>query len=63
MAVLQTLNPATGDGIRSIGGWGEIYYKLNDRATFYAGYGIDDPTQPKVPNTERLLSSSISNVR
>jgi hypothetical protein len=48
VAVLQTLNPATGDGIRSIGGWADVYYKLNDCTTFYAGYGIDDPRDQDV---------------
>ena len=48
VAVLQTLNPETGDGIRSIGGWGEIYYKLNDCTTCYVGYGIDDPRNQDV---------------
>ncbi len=48
VAVLQTLNPATGNGIRSIGGWGEVYYKLNDYTTFYLGYGIDDPRNQDV---------------
>jgi hypothetical protein len=48
VAVLQTLNPATGDGIRSIGGWAEVYYKLNDCTTFHVGYGIDDPRNQDV---------------
>lgn len=48
MAVLQTLNPSTGDGIRSVGGWAEIYYKLTESATFHGGYGIDDPRDQDV---------------
>jgi hypothetical protein len=48
VGVLQTLNPVTGDGIRSIGGWGEAYYKLNQCTTFHLGYGIDDPRNQDV---------------
>ncbi len=48
VAVLQSLNPATGSGIRSIGGWAEAYYKVTDITTVYVGYGIDDPRNQDV---------------
>ena len=48
VGVLQTINPETGRGIRSVGGWGEAYYKLNDCTTLYVGYGIDDPRNQDV---------------
>lgn len=58
VGILQTLNPSTGNGIRSVGGWAEVYFKATDRITFYSGYGIDDPrnqdlgfyTDPMDPN-------------
>ena len=67
VAVLQSLNPVTGRGIRSIGGWGEVYYKLNECVTFHLGYGIDDPRNQDVgfitpgPNDpgQRLLNQVV----
>ena len=44
VGVLQTLRPETGDGIRSIGGWVEGYYKMEHyNTTAHVGYGLDDP--------------------
>lgn len=49
VAILQTLNPVTGDGIRSIGGWIEGYYKLERyNTTVHLGYGLDDPRNQDV---------------
>ena len=49
VAILQTLNPVTGNGIRSIGGWIEGYYKLEEcNTTVHVGYGLDDPRNQDV---------------
>ena len=43
-AVLQDVNTATRQGIRSSGGWGEFYYYLvPEKLHMHFGYGIDDP--------------------
>ncbi|MCP4081437.1 MAG: hypothetical protein P8J91_05645 [Pirellulaceae bacterium] len=65
--ILQTLNSETGKGIRSIGGWSEVYYKSNPRTTLGLGGGIDDPRNQDVgfitnsPNDpgQRLYSSVV----
>jgi len=43
VASLQTINPETDQAIESVGGWGEIYYKISPCLTTHVGYGIDDP--------------------
>ena len=43
MAALQSLNPQTGQAIRSVGGWAEASCKVSSRVTLNLGYGIDDP--------------------
>ena len=48
VGILQTLNTETGRGIRSVGGWGEVYYKANPCTTFHFGAGIDDPRNQDV---------------
>lgn len=39
----QGINLATGLGIRSTGGWGEVWYDWTPRLHSHVGYGIDDP--------------------
>ena len=41
--VLQSLNPETAQAIESVGGWGEVYYRLNPCTTMNLGFGVDDP--------------------
>jgi hypothetical protein len=42
--ILTSVNPVTFRGIRSAGGWGEVYYFLCPETLHtHAGYGIDDP--------------------
>lgn len=48
VGILQTLNAETGQGIRSIGGWGELSYKYSPKTTFHLGGGIDDPRNQDV---------------
>ncbi len=43
-AILATVNPLTFEGIRSVGGWGEVYYYICPEVLHtHIGYGIDDP--------------------
>ncbi len=41
--IIQGIDPATRRGIRSIGGWCELWYEVTDRVHTHAGFGIDDP--------------------
>ena len=41
--VVQNFNTQTFQPIRTIGGFGEIYYYLNPKFHLHCGYGIDDP--------------------
>lgn len=41
--IIQGINPALRRGIRSIGGWGELWYEVTDRVHTHVGFGIDDP--------------------
>ncbi len=41
--VLQNFNSETFEPVRTIGGFGEIYYYFNPRFHLHFGYGIDDP--------------------
>lgn len=43
VATLQSLNPETAQAVESVGGWGELYYKITPSVTTNVGYGIDDP--------------------
>ena len=56
-AVRQTLNPQIGDDIRFIGGWGEVYYKLNKCVIVYVGYGINDPRNQDLS----LIATDVNN--
>lgn len=42
-AALQTINVDTLEGIRSSGGWGEVFYYWTPCLHSHIGYGIDDP--------------------
>ncbi len=42
--ILQGINASTGDPIRSIGGWGQAAYRLNNKWLYNLGFGIDDPS-------------------
>jgi hypothetical protein len=41
--VLQNISQFTLDGVRSTGGWAEVYYYLTPCVHSHWGYGIDDP--------------------
>lgn len=43
VATLQSLNPENAQAVESVGGWGEVYYKITPTLTTNVGYGIDDP--------------------
>jgi len=43
LGIGQSLEPTGFRAIRSVGGWGDIWYKLTDCLTVHVGYGIDDP--------------------
>ena len=44
----QSLDPTGFNAIRSIGGWGDVWYKLTPCLTAHVGYGIDDPNDDDV---------------
>jgi hypothetical protein len=50
--VLQSVNSTTFTGIRSNGGWGEIYYYCNPCVHTHWGYGIDDPLDNDLAATQ-----------
>ncbi len=39
----QSLNPANGEAIYSVGGFGEFFWKMTPFLTTSVGYGVDDP--------------------
>jgi hypothetical protein len=42
--VIQNTNSTTQEGIRTAGGWGEVYfYFVPDKLHSHVGYGVDDP--------------------
>lgn len=41
--ILQTFNPTRGNGIRAVGGWANLRYRVNEKWAVNGGYGIDDP--------------------
>jgi len=41
--ILQGVNPVTLEGIRSTGGWFEVWYDWTDDLHSHVGYSIDDP--------------------
>jgi hypothetical protein len=43
LGIGQSLDPLGLGAIRTIGGWGDIWYKLTPLLTMHVGYGIDDP--------------------
>ena len=43
VAILQSINPQTDQAIESLGGWGEIYFRVSPRVTTHVGFGVDDP--------------------
>ncbi|MGL4422308.1 MAG: hypothetical protein ACRCZF_16680, partial [Gemmataceae bacterium] len=50
--ILQSFNPNTFAGIRSRGGWGEVYCYFNDKLHLHTGYGIDTPCQRELASTQ-----------
>ncbi|MHC4877947.1 MAG: hypothetical protein ACYTGL_15930 [Planctomycetota bacterium] len=42
--IIQGIDPVLRRGIRSTGGWGEVWYQVTDRVHTHAGFGIDDPS-------------------
>jgi hypothetical protein len=43
LGIGQSLDPTGFRAIRSVGGWGDVWYKLTPCLTAHVGYGIDDP--------------------
>ncbi len=48
LAIGQSLDPLGLGAIRTVGGWGDIWYKLTPCLTTHVGYGIDDPNNEDV---------------
>ena len=55
----QGLNTDTFQPIRSVGGFGEAYYYWTPTLHSHAGYGIDDPIDSEVANTQRVRNQII----
>ena len=47
----------TDQGIESIGGWGEVYFKISPRLTTHVGYAVDDPRDSNLGFLERDLGA------
>jgi hypothetical protein len=57
--VLQDVNTVTFRGIRSVGGWAEVYYYLvPEKLHSHVGYGIDDPLDRDVAAGQRLRNDT-----
>lgn len=41
--IIQGIDPVLRRGIRSTGGWGEVWYHITDDVDAHVGFGIDDP--------------------
>jgi hypothetical protein len=50
-AILQLLNPNTAQGIRSSGGWGEVFLYWTPYLHSHAGYAVDRPVDSDIVNT------------
>jgi len=48
LGIGQSLDPTGFRAIRTVAGWGEVWYKLTDCLTTHVGYGIDDPCDQDV---------------
>ena len=55
--ILQGVNPATREVIKSMGGWMQLSYKQNDKWNYRLGFGIDDPEEKDLSNTMRSRNS------
>ena len=57
--ILQNVNPLTLQGIRTSGGWGEVYYHLcPEKLHTHWGYGIDDPLDRDVAPGQAVRSQT-----
>lgn len=56
--ILQFINATTFQGIRSRGGWGEVYCYFNEKFHLHAGYGIDAPIDRDVAPTQILRNQT-----
>ncbi|HEV3302121.1 MAG TPA: hypothetical protein VG055_20880 [Planctomycetaceae bacterium] len=57
--ILQDINSVTFRGVRSAGGWCEVYYYLcPDKVHSHAGYGTDDPLDSDLAPGQRLRNEA-----
>ena len=61
VAALQSLNPETDQAIESVGGWCEVYLKVNPCVTLHVGYGVDDPRDADLGFVDRANCRNWSN--
>lgn len=52
----QGIDPVKREGIRSIGGWGEVWWNWTDQLHSHAGFGIDDPDNSDLSAGRRSLN-------
>jgi hypothetical protein len=58
--ILQNVNAATLTGIRSTGGWGEVFFYWTPCLHSHVGYGIDDPIDRDVDADPLLLGRTMN---
>lgn len=52
----QGIDPVKREGIRSIGGWGEVWLYWHDQLHSHVGFGIDDPYNSDLSSGRRSLN-------
>ncbi len=57
--ILQNINIDTLEGIRSTGGWLEVFYYWTPCFHSHTGYGIDDPLDGDVASSGHVYNSTL----
>ncbi len=58
--ILTTVNPNTLKGVRSVGGWLEVYYYICPEVLHtHVGYGVDDPLDQDLAPSQALRNQTI----
>ncbi len=54
--IFQCINPVDRNGIRSTGGWAEVWYDLASDLHLHAGWGLDDPNNADLTFGQRAYN-------